>query len=106
MPPRTGSRNFATQVQMEINHINDYLQANGDKSMYYALPLENTVKPTILLPKGSVTKAMRFIFVSSDLKATVICDAIHPADLLYRLCEIKAVLERHLPPKGGVNHDI
>lgn len=99
MPPRTGSRNFSTQVQLEIDYINNYLQKHGDKSLYYATPLENTVQPTILLPKGRTAKAMRFVFVSSTLKPTVLCEAIHPADLLYRLCEIKASLERHFPPK-------
>lgn len=101
MPSRKGSPNIKKQVQKEIEALNDYLELCGSKALYYAVPLPDTVQPTILLPKGSVMQAYSLVMVDDDLKPHNICPSIHPADLLYRLCEIRHTLHRHLVPKGG-----
>ena len=103
MASRKGSPNIRTQVQKEVEAVNDYLEQCGSKCLYYAVPLPDTVQPTILLPKGAVMTAYSLVMVDEALKPHSICPTIHPADLLYRLVEIKHTLHRHLVPKDGAN---
>lgn len=101
MPSRRGSPNIKTQVNRELEALNDFLERCGDKSVYYAVPLAETAQPTILLPKGQTMSAYAFVMVDKHLRPHNLCTAIHPADLLYRLTEIRHALERHLVPLEG-----
>lgn len=99
MPSREGSPNIKTLVKKELDALNEFLEKCGDETVYYAVPITDKVQPTVLLPKGRVMSGYAFVMVDKDLTPHNLCPAIHPADLLYRLTEIRHTLERHLPNK-------
>lgn len=98
MASRQGLPNVKAQMLRELEALNDLLEKRGYKSLYYAVPLPSTTQPTILLPKGQSMGAYAFVMVDEHLKPHNLCPSIHPADLLYRLTEIRHALERHLVP--------
>lgn len=103
MPSREGSPNIKTQVKKELDALNEFLEKRGDKTVYYAVPITDKVQPTVLLPKGRVMSAYAFVMIDKNLVPHNLCPAIHPADLLYRLTEIRHTLERHLTPSEGTD---
>lgn len=100
MPTRAGCPNITAQIQREVDAINDHLEHYGDKSSYHAVRIPNEpVQPTILLPKSRTMAPYTLVWVSPTLEATTLSPSIHPADLLYRLAEIKHTVYRHFPKK-------
>lgn len=86
------------QLYTELAAINNHLAMYGDKSVYALQPDPNRAeKPSILVNRRKTAPSYCLWFCNLHNDMELVAPASHPADLLYRLCEIKATLYRHYP---------